>query len=104
MSYDGYIEWHGRDIAELGNYTSNVAPMWRAALGFRLQDTSGWDVRLAEFVFDHAAQVMLANREEFEAMNPENGWGNFDGAVRYLLNAADTCYPYRDDAVVRWSA
>ena len=103
MSYDGEIEWHGRVVADIGNYTSNVEPMWRAALGFPLSRTSGWPVRLAEFVFLHCAQVMVANREEFEAMNPEDGWGDYDGALRYVLRAAEMCAPYRDDAIVVWS-
>jgi len=104
MSYDGYIERDGEIVGELGSYTSNVGPMWSKALGCRLQDTSGWDVRTAAIVFRGAADQMRLDPEAYEAMAPANGWGTYEGALRYLVNAADVCDAYRDDAVVRWSA
>jgi hypothetical protein len=104
MSYDGYIEWHDRIIGELGNYTSNVSAMWSKALGCRLQDTTGWDVRTAAIVFRAAAAQMRLDPEAYRVQEPKNGWGTYEGALRYLEDAADVCDAYRDDAVVRWSA
>jgi hypothetical protein len=104
MSYDGYIEWHGRDVGEIGNYTTNVGPMWSRALGCRLQDTSGWDVRTAAIVYRAAVDLMRLDPEAYWPLAPKNGWGTYEGAMDYLSQAADVCDAYRDDAVVRWSA
>jgi hypothetical protein len=77
-------------VFELGNYTSNVAPMW----GKALQAASGpeWLSDLNGRVVDedlvatlYAARNHMQNcADEYRAMNPENGWGNYEGALEYL--------------------
>ena len=77
------------------NYTHNVNPMWWAALpsgeslggfleGKTVSETLP-DLRAA-----HA--VMAEDPGRFRAMNPENGWGDYDTALealRAVIEAAD---------------
>lgn len=101
MSYDGWlvIDTGGPEpatVAELGNYTSNVSPMWAKALAaagedIRLSDTEG---RLAADVLPlliAAVSHMRENPDEYRAMNPPNGWGDYEGALRYLVGVAKAC-------------
>lgn len=116
MSYDGWIVLPDPDggedveLAEFGNYTSNVSRMWGWCVSLvteqpmRLSDTDGWPVDRAAPVFAKAAAVMEAERPRLEEWNPGNGWGDYDGALTYLRNVAATCAVYRNvpGAVVRW--
>lgn len=71
---------------DLGNMTSNVAPMWRAACP-SLDGLAGIDGRTGAEVsasLGAALRFMYHQRRKLEAMNPENGWGNFPAAFRYF--------------------
>ena len=90
MSYDVSLELQGPYDAEpvsvfWENYTSNCAPMWRAA-GADLSEMNGWKGAQVAEVVNEALEVMQANPEDFQAMNPANGWGSYDGVVLLLLN------------------
>ena len=101
MSYDGWLmmDTGGPEVAtvaELGNCTSNVSPMWRKALA-----VAGEDIRLSETEGRVAADVLPLLRRavehmrdhaaEYTCMNPSNGWGDYDGALKYLANVARQC-------------
>lgn len=100
MSYDislhAYVTTGGPEltevcVTEVGNYTSNVSPMWAEALGHRLRDLHG---RRAGDVLDAlrvAVTAMETNPDEYRALNPENGWGSYDGALSYLRDLRDAC-------------
>ena len=90
MSYDiwathgPYSDW---DVAvDLGNYTSNVSGMWRAACP-KLDGLAGIHGKLG-FQISHDLKVglvtMFRERDELREMNPDNGWGDFEGAFRYF--------------------
>lgn len=98
MSYDTWmtIDTGGPEpviVEEIGNMTSNVSPMWTKALGFPLADMESWT---GKEVLPHVERA-LANisnpetRHEYEAMNPENGWGDVAGAAKYLTKIRDAC-------------
>lgn len=80
-----------------GNYTSNVSPMWRAAL----QDATGEPMRLSDLdgksgchaapILRHAVLIMADEPTRFRAMEPENKWGSYEGAMHYLVQIADWC-------------
>jgi hypothetical protein len=38
-----------------------------------------------------AVDTMRRNRDEYEALNPENGWGNYEGALEYLVGILKEC-------------
>jgi hypothetical protein len=110
MSYDVYFE---SDAAEEGaewadpwrNYTSNTSAMWADALGENLGDLIERCSRPADLL-PHVVRGILAMRADpakFAAMNPKNGWGNYEGALAYLewLAAACRYYPERKVRVSR---
>jgi hypothetical protein len=66
------------------NYTSNVSPIWRAA-GVNLAELDGKAAREVIGPLRDALAAMAADPARFEAMNPENGWGGFDGAFGVIL-------------------
>ena len=75
---------------DLGNMTSNVAPMWRAVS----PDTDGLagihgkrGSEVSESLITGLG-VMFTTRRELEKLNPENGWGNFAAAFRYYARIA----------------
>lgn len=71
---------------ELGNMTSNVAPMWRAACP-SLDGLAGIDGKSGSEVsaaLRKGLRFMYRQRRKLEELNPENGWGNFPGAFRYF--------------------
>lgn len=93
-------------LAEVGNYTSNVSGMWARALeatagdaaprrardeAVSLSATDGWTCERAAPVLIAAAGWMRGHRAELVDLNPENGWGNYDGALDYLERAAALC-------------
>jgi hypothetical protein len=102
MSYNIYLTistggTEEAEVAEVGNMTSNVSPMWRKALGFPLGDLHGR--KAGECIADLERAVAAINDpaalEEYRAMNPPNGWGSHEGAANYLglLLAACRAHP-----------
>lgn len=71
-------------------YTYNVAPMYAKAFGevdgksFGIRDLHEMQCIKAAPLISHAITQMMENPEEFRAMNPPNGWGNYDGALEVL--------------------
>ena len=111
MSYDGWIatgpEPDRREIAEIGNMTSNVSKMWTHALSavsnadLSLRDTDGWSTEHALPLFQRAVAYMRLHPDEFTSMNPPNKWGSYESAVDYLVRARDACRYH--PGTVRWS-
>lgn len=91
MSYDVWFE------AELGgpspvrvfdslNYTSNVSEMWRDAMP--PEGLKGFDGKTAaecRQVLVSGIAKMLDSPDRYRAMEPENGWGSFDGQLKFLI-------------------
>jgi hypothetical protein len=97
MGYWTYIEIDtGRrmhQVEEVGNYTSNVAPMWRKAM----PETDGI-AGLHEMKCSEAAPILRAGavrmrelRDELEQLEPANGWGSYTGAVDFVERCARAC-------------
>ncbi|MHB1310599.1 MAG: hypothetical protein ACYC3L_01190 [Gemmatimonadaceae bacterium] len=67
------------------NITHNVSPMWRKAgvyeALYKSDETSAgqWLDALRAGLRD-----MEAHAETYRALNPSNGWGDYDGALRFL--------------------
>lgn len=71
--------------------TTNLAPMWRAA-GIDFRD--GYSGRPASNLItplDIAIATLEADPDRFRAMNPENGWGDYDGLLDALRKLRDAC-------------
>jgi hypothetical protein len=78
-------------VAEIGNYTSNVAPMWTDALGHSLADLKEQTAGEALPALQRAVTALEADPGKYEAMNPSNGWGGYRGALDYLRRLRDAC-------------
>ena len=86
MSYDMNIG------GEEFNYTYNVSGMWYAAIpetGIRTH--YGETGRDAVPILRRIREFMEDNRDELLSMEPENGWGSYEGALQFvtdLINAS----------------
>lgn len=96
MSYDIYLQIdtgaeHPTSVDDIGNYTSNVSGMWTKALGYPLADLHDRNAGDAIADLDKAITTMQANCEEYRAMEPANGWGDYRGALEYLRKLREGC-------------
>jgi hypothetical protein len=97
MSYDVYLQIDtgaGEPVTavEIGNYTSNVFPMWVEALnGVSLREFSGAPCTEAAGPLADGVKRMEADPEKYREMNPPNGWGDYEGALKYLRTLAEAC-------------
>lgn len=97
MSYDVYL------VADVGgpepvylnlldvNVTYNLTPMFIAAGGSSPRD---WNDKPASEVREQCLAVLTAfnaDQAKFEALNPANGWGDFNGARAFIQEVADAC-------------
>ena len=81
MSYDMHI------ADEDFNYTYNVAPMWYAAIpdaGIRTH--YGMTGRQALRPLRHIREYMEDHRDDLVKLNPDNGWGDYDGALQFVTD------------------
>lgn len=81
MSYDMHIGH------EQFNYTWNVSPMWYKAYpekGIRLH--YGMLGKSAIQPLRTLREYMEDNRDTLVKLNPENGWGDYDGALQFVTN------------------
>ena len=107
MSYNVYIEIDTGSpdgltmVEEVGNYTSNVSGMWTHALTRtpldelrgrqRLRDLKGVNCADAIPCLTRAVEHMTDHPEEYKSMEPDNGWGDYAGALAYLKALLDAC-------------
>lgn len=103
MSYDvdlimqtGPETW--ATAAECGNMTLNVGVMYRLVIPAADEDGPAGLRRLHDLRAEVAApllraavEAMEADPERFEALNPANGWGSYEGAMRYLRTILKAC-------------
>lgn len=114
MSYDVSIKVPGPDgletLAVVGNYTCNVWPMWREVIAPQPQGgkydgdgdpdpgkeglpaLSGLEVEQAAELLHLAAVDMVRKRALLEPLNPANGWGDHESAMRFLLDCFVECF------------
>ena len=97
MSYDTSLRistGNGDSLdLDLGNYTYNCSEMLaKATKGkFGLSTLSGMNALEVANILDEAIKEMRNNKEKSAAMNPKNGWGDYDGWLTYLENIAKAC-------------
>ena len=99
MSYDIYLEMDAggpRPMSvEVGNYTSNAVPIWTQALyGKSLADYDGREARTVVEELEFGLEQIDMYPERFRDLEPENGWGDLEGATQYLRKLKDMCLRY----------
>ena len=72
------------------NMTSNVAPMWRMA-GCDLAEYHGRMALDLACGLQPALERMLLEPEPYRALNPKNGWGNYEGCCFWLYEILEAC-------------
>lgn len=96
MSYNVWLEADlgGPEMTRITydswNYTSNCAPMWRAA-GLDLGECYGLDAGVVAESIGAALVVLRQDPAQFKAMNPVGGWGSYDTAVPALEELMAMC-------------
>ncbi len=84
MEIDTGGEWPA-SVGESHNYTYNVSGMYRVAFGDNgVNNLHGMTGRDAANLLDAAMMYMREHMEEMRQLNPKNGWGDADGALRFL--------------------
>lgn len=75
------------------NITYNLAPMYYKCidenLGFKLLD--GMKCKDAIRVLNRAINDLVKNKEEYEKLNPKNGWGSYEGLLKSLKSLRIAC-------------
>lgn len=86
-------------------HTYNLSPMWRLASVFSegSRDLDGMPVRVVAARARAGLMQALTYPKAFQALNPENGWGDYDGFVQVLTKLAIACEMAPRDAKVKWS-
>ena len=92
MSYDITIEdKFGQEIGNV-NVTYNLAPMFAMAFedkkGIKILDEMSTDDALPVVI--KAYRDIYFNRDLYEPLNPENGWGSVDVAEKALKDIIDS--------------
>jgi hypothetical protein len=102
----GQVELPDRVKAVVGderigtNYTSNVWRMWDEALGTANDSMSALYHLSGEVCGDIVEQLeravddMIARPDFYRQWNPANGWGDYEGALRYLAGIEAYCRAY----------
>ncbi|MDR3080970.1 MAG: hypothetical protein LBV60_08580 [Streptomyces sp.] len=88
--------------ADIGNYTSNCHPMWTDALGHSLSDLKNANAGDSLPALQKAVAAMEADPARYRAMNPKNGWGNYEGALDYLRELRNACAAFPDATIHIW--
>lgn len=127
MSYDTsiviYTGLRRVTVEDVGNMTSNVGAMYRRAMPWRegmpgqyngrpheepeqrdgLTGLSGMRCSDALEVIDEGIRYMVEHSDEMRDLEPDNGWGSYEGAFRYLRKLRDACARHPDAYVgVGW--
>lgn len=97
MSLDVWLKCDGVEVFEW-NITHNLRLMAeRAGIAEQLwrPDCNGWS---------QASQIMgalmlgidqlIKRKDEMQDLNPENGWGDYDGLLKFACEYASACFKY----------
>ena len=102
MSYDIWVEMDagGEEPMTAGdwNYTSNMAPAWRAA-GADLGEFHGLKARVCSPVLRLAIARMEEDTESYREYDAQNGWGSMDTLLPALRELADDLERYPEATV-----
>lgn len=102
MSYDVSVIATDCCSAHRENITSNLRPMFAEA-DLDLREVGGERAQLVGLRCLTAVEEMRREPDRFKAHDPENGWGDYDGAVGFLVRLARHCMAHPDGVVeVSW--
>lgn len=74
------------------NITHNVGAMWtQAGVRDALYNSEGLKASEVLRVLRSGLSLMKKYPNKFKALNPENGWGNYEGALAFLTSVIAAC-------------
>jgi hypothetical protein len=104
MSWDVDIQINtGRKmytVEDVGNYTYNVSPMYKTAMDMTISDFDGMLCEKVKDIVIDGLVHMAENEDDYKELNPSNGWGNYDGAVRFLEKIYEACLRHPKATVI----
>jgi len=101
MSYDiNLVNNYEEEIYD-HNYTYNVASMFRDAIGGDgLYELYGKSAKDCLPLLKNSINKMKNDPKHYEDMNPENGWGDYNGALKVLERLYYACVENQDSKVI----
>jgi len=105
MSWGIELETPQGDVLEVfDGHTYNLTPMWRLArvVEERSSELDGIAAHEAGIRASRGLLRAVTRPDVFRHLNPENGWGDFDGFVAMLTRLAIACAD-NPTALVRWN-
>ena len=102
MSWDVSLETKSGRYESCGNYTCNVAPMYKKAglPNGSLNDLNGTPAKKMAEILAPVILYMKCYSRELTALEPSNGWGHYDGALVFLERIYNACRKYPRRVVV----
>ena len=101
MSWDVKLKAKREIILFQTNITNNLHDMYYKCrdkeLG--LKKLNGLSSKKALPIVKRAIEDMIKNKEEYEKLNPSNGWGSYDGLLRDLRNLKESCEQIPDGVI-----
>ena len=95
MSWSLYLDTpDGEMRTPIDGHTYNLSAMWRLAGVFENHPIDDLHGERAATIGDRAARGLLravTKPSEFKALNPSNGWGDYEGFVQVLTRLAIDC-------------
>lgn len=79
------------DEIEVGNYTYNVSKMYNLAMDCTISDLHGLIANDVTVKLLEGINHMKQYSETYIQLNPANGYGNYEGAVKFLEKIYDAC-------------
>ena len=75
------------------NITYNLAPMYYKCIDMEggLKALNGMKCKDAIPVLNRAIDDLIENKEEYETLNPENGWGSYERLLKSLKSLRIAC-------------
>ena len=75
------------------NITYNLADMYYKAIDQEngLERLDGVTCKHALPIINNAIKDMVENKEEYEKLNPSNGWGSYDGLLETFKEMRNVC-------------
>ena len=101
MSWDVKLKAKREIILFQTNITYNLADMYYKCIDKKLglEKLNGLSSKEALPIVKRAIEDMIENKEEYEKLNPSNGWGSYHGLLRDLLNLKESCEQIPDGVI-----
>lgn len=81
------------------NITYNLSKMYYKCIDGGFNALNGMSCKDALPILNKAINDLIDNQEEYEKLNPENGWGSYDGLLEVLKDMRNCCEENKDGII-----